>query len=158
MSSAYTSTVSRCCPDLRPVVVSTRHGTHAKRRPSRPLRWYTHAWSLPNQSKNACTSDRRCEVLVDRPYRARSFTDRGRDTLERTMPHVADCEHARHRGLERQRLAHAERGGFQRRGGQRTIGQYEPSGVESHQPVEPLGRGIGTDEAEQPGAVDRPSL
>ena len=55
-------------------------------------------------------SDDAREVIVHRTHRARSFADRRRDPLQRAVAHVADGEHARHRRLERQRVARGERG------------------------------------------------
>ena len=43
-------------------------------------------------------------------HRTRPFADRGGDPLHRTAADITDCEHARHRRLERQRDACRERG------------------------------------------------
>ena len=97
----------------------------------------------------------RGEVVVHRAHRARSLADRGRDPLERAVAHVADREHAGHRRLERQRVAASRTSGPTHVVGQRSIGEDETAGVERHHAVEPLGRGIGADEAEEPGAGER---
>ena len=89
---------------------------------------------------------------MHRSHRARSFADRGRDALHRTLPHVADREHAGQRRLERQGRARRVLGAGRDRVGQRAVGEDEAVAVERDAVAEPAGRGLGADEAEQPGA------
>jgi hypothetical protein len=46
----------------------------------------------------------RGEKLMDELHRHRSFADRGRDALDRTLPHIAGRKNARHRCLQKKWL------------------------------------------------------
>ena len=97
-------------------------------------------------SRNADYSDRfRAigEKAVQRRHHLRALADRAADPLDRSGAHVADREHAGHRGFQRRHRSLAILSVL-------NAGQHEAGAIDlDAAAVEPAGGGIGADEQEQ---------
>src|SRR5215468_10995797 len=97
-------------------------------------------------------------MVMHGTHRARPLPDRGGHPLQRAAPDVTDREDAWYRSLERQWGARDEERTVRDCCGQRSVRQDEALRVELQRTSQPRGRGVCADEAEQPGAVDRPTF